>query len=184
MAYRPYIWRKNNPDKRSEQRKREKIRRKLRDLGIFPKYGAELNEEQKIINEQISNNDYSYWDSIKQTKSYHDGGEQTKVSIKSNEYLIWYRAKSNAQQRKHEFNLDVEDIIIPTHCPFLNVELSFNVEDNNSHNYYSIDRIDSSKGYVKGNIQIISRLANTMKNSATKDQLITFANNVLKLYNL
>lgn len=182
MAYRPYIWRKNNPDKRKEQKKREKIRKHLRDMGILPQYGVELNEEQKTINEQISNNDFSYWEIIK-TKSHVGGGKQTTSHIKPKEYIVWYRAKSNSKDGGYDFNLEVEDIIIPTHCPFLNMELSFDVEDKNSYNYYSIDRIDSSKGYVKGNIQIISRLANTMKNNATKDQLITFANNILKLYN-
>ena len=31
MAYRPYIWRKNNPEKRLEQKRREKVRKALRE---------------------------------------------------------------------------------------------------------------------------------------------------------
>ena len=35
----------------------------------------------------------------------------------------------------------------------------------------SIDRKDSSKGYVKGNVAIISRRANLLKNNATIAEL-------------
>jgi hypothetical protein len=183
MAYRPYIWRKNNPDKRLEQKRREKVRRALRDRGILPPVGKDMNEEQKEIDNQISNNDYTYWDSIKSQKTKKDGGIQIKKEIKSPEYLLWYRAKNNGLEKSKEFNLEFEDIIIPSHCPYLNIELTTDPNNSSQPNYYSIDRIDSSKGYVKGNIQIISRLANTMKNNATIGQLITFSENVLKIHN-
>jgi hypothetical protein len=185
MAYRPYIWRKNNPDKRLEQKRREKVRRALRDRGILPPVGQEMNEEQIKIDEQISNNDFSYWDSIKSKKTTNGGiDKQIRLKIKSPEYVIWYRAKENSIKRNKEFNLELEDVIIPSHCPYLGVELLFDVEDSNKNNYYSIDRIDSSKGYVKGNIQIISKLANTMKSDSTNEELLTFAENVLKIHNV
>lgn len=43
-----------------------------------------------------------------------------------------------------------------------------------------IDKIDNSKGYVKGNIQIISMKANAMKNSASLEELHTFCKNILR----
>lgn len=39
----------------------------------------------------------------------------------------------------------------------------------------SVDRIDSGKGYIKGNVWVISRKANVMKNNATFKELKEFA---------
>ena len=181
MAYRPYLWRKNNPEKRLEQKRREKARMGLRKKGILPPVGIDMNEEQLLIDEQISNNNFSYWDSIK-TRKGTDGGIQTKTELKSPEYLIWYRAKNNAKEKQMDFNLEIEDIEIPTLCPYLGVELLTESNQSRNPNYYSIDRIDSTKGYSKGNVQVISLLANTMKNNATIDQLINFCKGVIRLH--
>ena len=47
----------------------------------------------------------------------------------------------------------------------------------------SIDRIDSTKGYVKGNVKIISLRANMMKNVANLQELQKFCNNILNYMN-
>lgn len=43
---------------------------------------------------------------------------------------------------------------------------------------YSLDRIDSSRGYVKGNIWVISLRANRIKNDSTVEELRLIADKV------
>lgn len=152
--------------------KRARITYKLREIGILPSLGIELNEEQQVILDYVNEN---YETPIKSflTKYSH---------LTSPQHRMWYRAKKSSSSRKLSFNLLVEDIIIPLNCPYLGVELLTDPNQLNSPNYFSIDRIDSTKGYIKGNIQIISRLANTMKNNATIDQLINFCKGVIRLH--
>jgi hypothetical protein len=45
----------------------------------------------------------------------------------------------------------------------------------------SLDRIIPELGYIKGNVRVISLLANQMKWNATKEQLLTFCRGVLAL---
>lgn len=84
------------------------------------------------------------------------------------------RAKKRAALYNLEFNLTLEDIELPKYCPILGLELGIG-KKGGSDNSYSLDRIDSSKGYIKGNVQVISRLANAMKNSANPEILEKFA---------
>lgn len=95
---------------------------------------------------------------------------------------ILCKARETARRRGHEFNLDISDIVIPEYCPLLGIKLTHDLGRGQLQSNSSIDRIDSSKGYIKGNVQIISRLANSMKTNATKEQLIEFAKNVLRIY--
>lgn len=88
-------------------------------------------------------------------------------------------AKRRAERKNIEFTLTVEDIVIPDICPILLVPI---VKGNKGDYEYSpsLDRIDNSIGYTKDNIMIISKKANSMKNSATTQELINFCNNILR----
>lgn len=93
---------------------------------------------------------------------------------------IYVHTKGKAKRLKIEFNLTKEDIIIPQYCPYTNIELTRIRGKGHIETNPSIDRIDPTKGYVRGNIQIISKLANTMKSNSSLETLITFAEGVLK----
>lgn len=87
-----------------------------------------------------------------------------------------HRARQRAKKKNIEFSITEEDIIIPEYCPALGIKLEIQkglkVARKSSP---SLDRIDVSKGYIPGNIQVISKLANTMKNAATLEELQLFS---------
>ena len=56
---------------------------------------------------------------------------------------------------------------VPTKCPILGIELRYRGGDNSP----SLDRIDSTLGYIKGNVQYISKRANTIKSNATVEEI-------------
>jgi len=83
-------------------------------------------------------------------------------------------AKRRAKKRGMEFNITKEDLHMPSVCPILGIPLSVG-ENGHHHGSPSIDRIDSTKGYVKGNVHIISWRANALKNNATIEELLAIA---------
>ena len=87
------------------------------------------------------------------------------------------RVKTTAKKKNLPFNLTKADITIPKVCPILGIPLIIAYNNKGPSDYSpSLDRIDSTKGYVKGNIQVISHRANTIKNNATIEELFLIAN--------
>lgn len=89
----------------------------------------------------------------------------------------------NAKKRlQFEFNLDLEYLkeIWENQkgiCPYSKVQLILNshsIRHKDMRYNASLDRIDSSKGYVKGNVQFISASINYMKNIMSHSDCIEF----------
>ena len=96
--------------------------------------------------------------------------------------MLW-SAKHRAKLKNIPFDLKESDIVLPSVCPYLKVPLQSKSNRGEGRQFvYSLDRIDSNKGYVKNNVEVISHLANTMKNTATPTQLLEFANEIIKRY--
>ena len=84
--------------------------------------------------------------------------------------LLYKNIKSRCKRMGREFSIDIKDIIIPEKCPVFGFEL----KRENRETWMcapSVDRIDSSKGYIKGNITVVSRRANILKRDATVEEL-------------
>lgn len=88
---------------------------------------------------------------------------------------LFRTCKFRAKKKGLLFNLTKEDIVVPDLCPILGIPL-FVKGNKVTENSPSIDRIDNSQGYIKGNIQIISYKANTMKSNATLNELKLLVN--------
>jgi hypothetical protein len=84
--------------------------------------------------------------------------------------LLYSNIKSRCKRLGREFSIEIEDIIIPEKCPVFGFEL----KRENRETWMcapSVDRIDSSKGYIKGNVTVVSRRANILKRDATIGEL-------------
>lgn len=69
--------------------------------------------------------------------------------------------------------------IAPKKCPVFGT--AFVERGNGFHKWSpSIDKKDPKKGYVPGNIQVISTMANCMKRDASGDELLAFAKWIMK----
>lgn len=97
------------------------------------------------------------------------------------EYHMLTRAKDRAKKAGQPFDIEQSDIIVPEVCPYLGIPI-FKGTGKQSDNSPSLDRIRPNEGYVKGNIEVISNKANAMKYSATPEELVMFAREVLRRY--
>lgn len=86
------------------------------------------------------------------------------------EKYLFKAARDRAKRKNLDFDLKLSDIVIPDVCPILNVKF-----EKYTDYAASVDRINPAKGYVSGNVQIISKRANLMKSNSTIEELRRFA---------
>jgi hypothetical protein len=96
---------------------------------------------------------------------------------KTTEYKMLARAKNRAKKNNLAFNIELDDIVIPERCPLLGIKIE-STEVRNSPNNPSLDKIIPEKGYIKGNVWVISNRANTLKNDATIKELKMLVENL------
>ena len=93
---------------------------------------------------------------------------------------LWSRAKKRAEQKGIPFNIEVSDINIPDVCPLTGAKIETG-RVSSKPSSPSLDKINPSKGYVKGNVWVISHLANTVKSNLTLKELQTILTNLERL---
>lgn len=80
------------------------------------------------------------------------------------------QARARARERGIECNIKIIDIWpINEYCPILGLRFEWDnkrAEDNSP----SLDRVDNDKGYVSGNVMMISYRANRLKSNGTVDE--------------
>lgn len=87
---------------------------------------------------------------------------------------IVHHARYRAKVRGVICTITADDFSIPEFCPILGMPLVYG-RGNSGPDSATLDRIDPNKGYVRGNVQVISRRANMMKSDASPAELLKFA---------
>lgn len=80
-------------------------------------------------------------------------------------------ARTRARKHGVPFDLKASDLVMPTHCPVLGLRLKSSSGACASADSPTLDRLIPAKGYVKGNVAIISFKANTIKSDATSAEI-------------
>jgi hypothetical protein len=133
------------------------------------KLSSHCKECDRISQERIRKKNYQQ--RLKQDRKYR---EQKKKSFDQRLQALLNSSKQRATLKKLEHDITLQDVkeLYPIDgcCPVFGFKLEFGNAGFREHSP-SIDRIDSSKGYTKDNIQILSWKANRIKGYATVEDL-------------
>lgn len=93
---------------------------------------------------------------------------------KTDRDYVYSAMRAKFRQKKHnchqwEWSVQFSDIDFPQFCPILGLKLDYFAESMQE-NSPSFDRLDPTKGYIKGNVYIISQRANRIKNDGTPEE--------------
>jgi hypothetical protein len=101
-------------------------------------------------------------------KTYEKKGYNITGKTHTMAQFLYESAKQRAKRKRIEFSINIDDVVVPIRCPIFDLPLDISwggTEQNNAEraNTPSLDRIDPNKGYIKGNILVVSYRANMIK---------------------
>lgn len=177
-------WKKKNKDKvNASNQKWKDANRELvrgRERGYAKKaYKKDPEKYRKIAKEyRDANLEVTYkaqaaWRS--KNKDYLLNRALSNVAL-----YLWENAGKRARQKGREFTITVADISVPECCPVLGFKLEIQT-GMKAYNSPSLDRIDSTKGYIPGNVKVISMRANWLKSNGTVEEferIITYMKSI------
>lgn len=167
-----------------KEQDREYHKRVMADPIRHAEENAKRKEWKKNNPEKVSASwtEYNARPEVKERKQQWQIEHKTKSVLTEEQYLkeMLRHAKNRADKANIPFNITLDDLIIPERCPILETPLNWreSIRWDHPENVPSLDKIIPEKGYVKGNVCIISMMANTMKQNASFEQLYTFCKNI------
>jgi len=179
---------KNNKEKIGKSHKTYASKHKKHIAEYHKKWTVNNNDKIRGYTKKRSKAKSEYDKNRWKNLSKEDQNKEMKVGYllrdnftNNNPELIIYRtAKKRAQKNNVEFNIELKDIKIPEICPIFGTKLNMTVYKKGDDiklkdSRPSIDRIDNTKGYTKGNIAIISLRANRIKSDSTPEEIALLA---------
>lgn len=98
------------------------------------------------------------------------------------EMRLLVSARSRAKKSGVPFSITKADVVIPARCPLLGIKLMVRTDGKYGGAPYSpsLDQIVPKKGYVPGNVWVISWRANRLKGETMPEDLVKFALAILR----
>jgi hypothetical protein len=159
----PYADAEVRKQKGREYKLRPEVKERNNEL-----YRIRYAENQNGLADKVKGTHYKRW----QNPEYRE--KKAKRNLErweenwSRQAICQIRAR--ARKQNIEFNIDEHDIPLPEKCPIFGLVLVKGI-GRQSNNSPSVDRIDPKKGYIKGNVVVVSNLANSMKREATIEDM-------------
>lgn len=146
-----------------EYKKRPEVMERNREL-----YRQRYAENKNGLADKVRAAHHSRWSDEKYKAQKQNQYRKRWVDDWSGQKIVQLKAK--AKKQNIEFSIDASDIPLPDKCPIFGIILQKST-GRLSNNSPSVDRIDPSKGYVKGNVVVVSNKANSIKREATVAEL-------------
>lgn len=150
----------------------------LKEIGnhynVTGAYIYKLNTLYKIFNKNDiwgANAKAKFKNDIETKRKFLKYGNKEKTDLykaKRSKFII---KQSNTKRAGIEFTINFGDLKFPEYCPVFNIKLDYFAKGKPQDNSPSFDRIDNSKGYIKGNVVIISNKANRLKSNSNLEDL-------------
>jgi hypothetical protein len=127
----------------------------------------------------LSEEDKKYYKDYRNKNKAAISEQKRNRAVREPVHRLLTSARDRAKEKGITFCLTVSDVFVPKRCPILGIPLVPG-KGKQTANSPSLDRINPLKGYVPGNVQVISYRANAMKQNASPKELVRFAEWVLK----
>lgn len=151
------------------------------NIDKIKKYRLEKREYYKQLRQNYYQKNKERELSLSRKWYYENKEHQQELKGKYRETLkgrivFW---KRGARRRNLEWKLtddDVKNLIKPMVCYYTNDQLTLK---RNQQNTISLDRIDSKKGYIHGNVVICQQIVNKMKSNLSESDFLNFCRKIV-----
>lgn len=143
----------------------------------------DLNLKEKHKKQHLARKDKQWYKDYQKRSNDKRRGKRPDYSseYKSRDFDHYLRsclnhAKTHSMKVNREFNIDIEFLlnlltIQEYKCAISGIKMTHNIKDLRS---VSIDRIDSSKGYIPENVQLVCKTMNIAKNTHSNAEILGF----------
>lgn len=154
------------------------------DIILLEKYkGAALNH---IFKCRCGNTFESKFFNLTSGHTKSCGCAHIRLNIKGTNHIsstYFSRLKYRAMEKKYDFDLDIDyldDLLVKQNfkCALSGFEIYSGYNSDKLEITASLDRIDSNKGYIKGNVQWVHKDVNNMKQDLDEDKFLQYCKSI------